>query len=227
MIISEGSDKEITWEINEANPLNYSLYHNDALYHYGMLSSLSYSLSLASFSIGTHSFTLLVFDKFEFSHSCTSTVTIVDITHPKCPHLVDCEFIAGDVYAQLIWKASDLHPASYIISVNGIDNPIQAWDGSDIILQLLGWGNGNYTVKVNVLDTSSNIVYDEVTVTLLSEPWIWFSVFTSFSSVSSSIQKIKKEIRIIVPYFTPIFFLYNFYGIRNFIVSNFNHLSQL
>ncbi len=170
IVISEGAPNQmITWEIQESNPLNYSIYRNGVLLEYGALTSSTLSKSLSELTLGSYTYTLIVFDEFGQSHSCTSYVTITDITPPACPHISDCQFELGNENAELIWNARDLHPATYQVNVNGSLAEEMLWDGNDIALHLLGWASGTYRVEIFIKDTSGNIATDEVIVRIIEE----------------------------------------------------------
>ncbi|MHA2090142.1 MAG: COG1470 family protein [Candidatus Kariarchaeaceae archaeon] len=170
IVISEGSPgQEISWEIIEANPLNYSLYHNTVLYQSGTLVTSAITYSLTDLPIGTHTFTLVVYDQFDLSHTSTSYVTVLDMTPPVISHIDDCRFVESDPNAYIEWKAFDRNPLNYIISIDNNPNPSQTWDGSDILLRFSLWAVGNYTVKISMSDSSGNTVSDELRVEIVSE----------------------------------------------------------
>jgi hypothetical protein len=170
LIISEGTVGNILrWFILEANPKNYSIYVDGSIYSSGTLTGTNLSVSLDNLTLGVHTFVLIVYDQFDLSHTCTSYVSIVDITAPTLTHISDCRFVIGDPYAKLTWSAYDLHPATYKFKRNNEPLGQFDWDGSDIVLQLVGWVAGDHTLYLEVKDTSNNIATDEVIITLVLE----------------------------------------------------------
>lgn len=169
IVISEGAEGFLTWEINEANPKNYTLYRNGASIDSGPLDFSNLTLPLKNLELGEYTFTLFVCDEFGLSHTATSLVTVVDITPPACPHISDCQYELGDENAELIWNARDLHPATYQVNVNNSLAEEMPWDGNDIVLHLLGWASGTYRVEIFIKDTSGNIATDEVIVRIIEE----------------------------------------------------------
>ncbi|MFX1283745.1 MAG: hypothetical protein ACFFB5_08820 [Promethearchaeota archaeon] len=170
LIISEGTTGHfLRWFILEANPNNYSIYLDGSIHSSGTLTATNLSVSLDSLTLGVHTFVLIVYDQFELSHTCTSQVSIVDITAPTLTHISDCRFVVGDLHAKVTWSAYDLHPASYEFKRNNEPLGKFDWDGSDIVLQLVGWVAGNHTLYLEVKDTSGNIVTDEVLIELVLE----------------------------------------------------------
>jgi hypothetical protein len=174
IVITEGSSgQEITWEILEANPLNYSLYHNTVLEESGTLTTNTLTYSLGDLTFGTHTFTLIVYDQFGLSHTSTSYVNVLDLTPPTISHIDDCRFVESDPNAFIEWRAFERNPQDYIISVDGNSLPAESWDGSDVLLRFSIWDDGNYTVKITLRDTSGNTISDELEVVIITEETVY------------------------------------------------------
>ncbi len=174
IVITEGSTGQVvTWEILEANPLNYSLYHNGILEVYGALETDSISYSLDDLSFGAHTFTLVVYDLFGSSHACTSHITVLDITAPTISYVDDCRFVKSDPNAFIEWKAYEKHPQDYLITIEGDALPPESWDGGDVIIRFSIWEAGNYTVEITLRDTSGNTISDKVEVEIVEEETVY------------------------------------------------------
>ncbi len=170
MIIPEGMiGNSIHWQISEANSYNFSLYRNAKRIDSRSLTNLNLTTSLDTLAAGEYIFILIVFDLEGFSHSCTCHVSVIDITAPTLSHISDCRFQTGDPSALLVWKVSDLHPATYIISRNGEKFLEEEWDGNDITFPLVGWSEGIHTLELVVQDASGNSAVDVVKVTLVEK----------------------------------------------------------
>ncbi len=170
LIISEGTSGHLLrWFILEANPNNYSIYVDGTLRSSGTLITTNLSVSLDDLTLGTHAFVLVVYDQFGLSHTCTSYVSLVDITTPTLTHISDCRFVSGDPDIKLTWSAFDLHPANYEFKRNEDSLGQFSWDGSDIVLHLVGWPAGNHTLYLEVRDSSGNIATDELLINLVLE----------------------------------------------------------
>ena len=170
MVISEGApDQVITWEIREANPQNYSLYRNGFLLESGAITESRLTHSLVGLMIGEYTYTLVVYDTLDLSHTSTSYVTVLDMTPPTLSRISDCRFIKNDPNAHIVWQAYDLHPSTYMFTINGEDVSPVSWDGAEITLHCVGWAEGNYDVLLQVSDTSGNLVSDEIKVEIVLE----------------------------------------------------------
>ncbi|MHA2096909.1 MAG: hypothetical protein ACW98F_20015, partial [Candidatus Hodarchaeales archaeon] len=174
IVITEGSSgQEITWEILEANPLNYSLYHNGILEDSGNLITNSLAYSLDELNFGTHTFTLIVYDQFGLSHTSTSYINVLDLTPPTISHIDDCRFVESDPNALIVWKAFDKNPQDYIISVDGNSLPAETWNGGDITMRFSVWDNNSYTVKITLRDSSGNTMSDELEIEIVAEETVY------------------------------------------------------
>ncbi|MFX0125688.1 MAG: hypothetical protein ACFFAE_18840, partial [Candidatus Hodarchaeota archaeon] len=170
LVFSEGSTgHSIFWEILEANPHNYSLYLNEKLIDSGTLTDNNLTITVDTLVLGLYTYLLLVYDEQGFSHSMSCYVAVVDITTPTLSKVSDCRFVEGDSNARIVWKAYDLHPASYIIKRDGSTFSQETWTGNDITLQLVGWVTGTFDIELIISDTSGNVASDEVTITIVSE----------------------------------------------------------
>ena len=173
MILSEESEGHfITWDIIEANPHNYSLYHNQNLLASGILTGSTLITALESLPLGLHEYILIVYDSSGRSHTSSCYVAVVDITPPSITYISDCQFVKGDPNAYLNWEVFDLHPNTYKFYRNDIEVLDEgSWDGSDLMFRLNSWDIGIYELKITVEDTSGNTATDIVKVTiLLTEP---------------------------------------------------------
>ena len=170
LVISEDAiGQTIIWGIREANPHNYSLYLDGVLIDSGTSLGDVFSYSLSNLGIGDHTFTLVVYDQFGLSHTCISYVTVQDMTPPSISAIADCRFVEADSNAFIEWKVYDRHPSHYIISVDNTILPQINWDGSNIVLQCVGWSPGSYTVDLKVFDLSGNFKIDEVNIEIVAE----------------------------------------------------------
>ncbi|MFX1283054.1 MAG: hypothetical protein ACFFB5_05330 [Promethearchaeota archaeon] len=168
IIYSEGTTGHaILWEIIEANPLNYSVYCNGALITSGTDLSLNFTLSVDGLTLGSYEYVILVYDESGMSHTSSCYVTVVDVTKPALIHVGDCRFVSGDENAEIIWRVDDPHPESYTIFLDGETLLEETWNGNDITLSLIGWSPNNYTLRLQVFDTSGNHANDEIKVEII------------------------------------------------------------
>jgi hypothetical protein len=168
LIYSEGNiGNNLSWEIIEAQPKNYSIYQDKILKLSGVLNSTNLSISVDGLTLGNYSYTLIVYDQNGLSHSTNTIISIVDIIAPSLSHLNDIRFVQGDEPIKVIWKAYDLHPDSYTVQRAGTTIINDIWTGGDIFLNLVGWPIGSHQVDVTVKDKSGNVAKDTLLITLI------------------------------------------------------------
>ncbi len=193
----------ITWEILEANPYNYSLYRNGELLQQDMLNSLQLTISLDDLELGKYEYHLIVYDQRGLSHSANCHVTVLDLTAPFLNHISDCKFVVGDPNAKLTWIVTDKHPDSYFIKRGTEIIFEETWNGNNIVLPLVGWSIGYYSVHLTVNDTSGNTISDDVFVKIVLEesistigkPASFPTVFMIFALIILSFIKVKQQRR--------------------------------
>ncbi|MFW9993338.1 MAG: hypothetical protein ACFFD4_14940 [Candidatus Odinarchaeota archaeon] len=170
IIYSEGSEgPEIIWEIIEANPYNYSLYSNDRLIENGTITSMNLTTSVTGLELGNYLYLLIVQDEQGLSHACSCLVIVLDFTSPDISLVSDCRFVMGDLNAKITWQVDDLHPARYIVKLGEETIYDESWNGDEITMNLVGWSSGNYTIQLQVFDTSGNTATDRVNVEIVAE----------------------------------------------------------
>lgn len=96
-------------------------------------------------------------------------LSLVDTAHPTISEPLDVNYSESDTGYSISWNASDLHPTSYIIYLEGIPVLSGAWNSSSeffvISVDGLGLGSHNYTIVVTDVggNTTSDTVFVHVT----------------------------------------------------------------
>ena len=92
------------------------------------------------------------------------TLSLVDTSPPTISEPLDVNYSESDTGYSISWNASDLHPISYVIYLEGIPVKSGAWNSSSeflvILVDGLGLGSHNYTIMV--IDIGGNTAVDTV-----------------------------------------------------------------
>ncbi|MHA2198793.1 MAG: hypothetical protein ACXABN_02890 [Candidatus Thorarchaeota archaeon] len=167
MQIDEGQPGEfIIWDPTDLNPTSYEIYRDQLLFRSGLWNSSgeTISISLNGLSLGTHNFTLVVFDIGLNSANDTVLVTVVDGTIPTIDSPSDISYDEGDTGYSITWNPSDLHPVSYEILREGVQVKTGSWNSSSetMTVNVDGLTLGSYNFTIYVTDVGGNIANDTV-----------------------------------------------------------------
>ncbi|MHA2277543.1 MAG: hypothetical protein ACXAC2_17325, partial [Candidatus Kariarchaeaceae archaeon] len=158
-------DNQISWTVFDNNPGTYIIYNDGSNFDSGTWTSgVPISISVDGIGLGTHNFTILVFDSSSNNVTDLVWVTVnADITNPTISHPADFSYQFGTTGNTISWTAIDNNPDKYLIYRNNsiIDSGI--WTNTTPItinVDGLGFGFYNFTILVN--DTFHNKVSDLV-----------------------------------------------------------------
>ena len=91
-------------------------------------------------------------------------VTVEDTTTPTLIGPDDLTYEYGSTGHQLVWTASDSHPDTYRLRIDGITGDWTTWTGGEIAVAIDGLDIGTHTYFIEVRDISGNTVSDTVVV---------------------------------------------------------------
>ncbi|MFW9965266.1 MAG: hypothetical protein ACFFCX_16960, partial [Candidatus Sifarchaeia archaeon] len=161
----------ISWNPNDANPKNYTIYGNDTPIKTGLWNSSleSISISVDGHGLGLFNYTIIAFDADGNSVTDTVMVTVYDGTFPIVDSPSNVFFDEGDTGHQISWTPTDAHPASYEIFRDAVSVKSGVWNSSSeiISISLDGLSIGIYNYVIVVTDVGDNTAMDTVTVTVV------------------------------------------------------------
>jgi len=163
-----GSAQEITWEVSDLHPGDYTVMLDDAEYTSGTWTSGHLSVDIDGLTAGYHVVTMIIYDTD--SNSATDAVEIIvisDSTGPTIDSPVDLTLIYGSTGNRIIWTPTDEYPSGYEVSANNSVLLTDDWGGSRIILDIDNLEVGEYTFTLTVWDSSGNEVSDAVNIEVL------------------------------------------------------------
>ncbi|MHA2100899.1 MAG: hypothetical protein ACW99A_19675, partial [Candidatus Kariarchaeaceae archaeon] len=174
----------ITWAVDDTNPTNYTLYLNNAPIQTGNWTANSdIIIPVDGLPLGDHNYTLVIFDEKGNSARDVVIVTVVDTTLPIVSSSSTFSYDEGTTGNTISWNASDAHILSYSITIGSTplvtDQPIS---NGTFILNLDGYLIGVHTVLIEVEDTSGNIGFHIVVLTV-KDPQITETQLVVFSII--------------------------------------------
>jgi len=168
-----GSGQEITWEVSDLHPGEYTAMVDDAVSATGTWTSGDLSVDVDGLTAGYHAVTMTIYDAD--GNSATDIVEILvisDSTNPVIDSPADLTLIYESTGNRIIWTPTDEYPSGYEVSANNSVLLTDDWGGSRIVLEIDGLEVGEYTFTLTVWDGSGNEVSDAVNVEVLPyEGW--------------------------------------------------------
>jgi hypothetical protein len=129
------------------------------------------SVDIGGLDKGVWNITIFVNDTNGNSAVDTVFLTVTDNTNPVITvEPTNLEYAEGVISHSLTWEASEQHPASYILYLDGAIEESGAWDGSDLSFNLGGLSEGTYNVTLVVTDESGLTDVSTVTLTVTEAP---------------------------------------------------------
>ncbi len=105
---------------------------------------------------------------YGFELSATFTVTVSDTIAPSIIGPDDFDYVVGQVGRSISWIAEDYDPASYSVTLDGIEVMSGAWNSTaeNITISVDGLSVGDHTFVITFFDGSGNANTDTVVVTV-------------------------------------------------------------
>ncbi|MHA1772000.1 MAG: right-handed parallel beta-helix repeat-containing protein [Candidatus Thorarchaeota archaeon] len=166
-IIEDSTGNTILWNARSFSPSHYIIKRNNTVVTSENWDGSNISYSTDGLELGTYNFTITVYDSFGFTNTTFVIVTVADQTAPVVDHPQDAFIEAGSTGNEVIWAASDHHPASYSIFRNGVHIASGTWTNAETVrVSADGLDLGTYNFTVLITDESGNQAVDSVFITV-------------------------------------------------------------
>lgn len=173
-------NNEISWTPIDSHPQNYTLFIDGVLdTNTTWTSGVTIDLDIDGLPLGTTTYLITFFDQSGNSVSDSVIVTVEDTAIPTVTHPDDITYTLGNQDNEISWDPSDTHPDSFTIYLNQAFNTSGVWSSSPIVIDIDGLGIGRHNFTIQVEDTTGNVVYDTVFVTVL-DPDITYTSLVPF-----------------------------------------------
>jgi hypothetical protein len=158
----------LEWDVSGYLLLNYSLYINDIFIETGSpVGGISFGFQTSD--LGAYNFTVVIHSQFDMITDYV-VITVVDTTAPAINSPIDISYEIGTTGNTVEWTASDLLQATYSLYIDGVLIESDAWTNNQLSFNVDGLALGSHNVTLAVEDTSGNISFDSVTVTVNAPP---------------------------------------------------------
>ncbi|MDF1539083.1 MAG: hypothetical protein P1Q69_09275 [Candidatus Thorarchaeota archaeon] len=170
---SEGTTgNDINWICSDLDPNGYEILIDGVSQGTVEWSGENITYSTDALEYGEYNITLILLDASGNQVSDSVIVTVLDTTEPILEEIESTgTWSAGTTGANITWSASDLHPASYIVYINGTEFMDGPWNSTSesVVVPLDHLEPGTYNVTISVFDDAGNIASYTIMVQL-TEP---------------------------------------------------------
>jgi len=121
--------------------------------------------------LGEYPLEVTAVNLYGFELRATFTVTVLDTIAPSIIGPADFDYVVGQVGRSITWIPEDYDPASYSVTLNGIEVLSGAWNSTaeNVTISVDGLAVGSHTFVVTFVDGSGNSATDTVIVTVLPD----------------------------------------------------------
>ncbi len=162
------SNNILQWSVFDDNRDMYTIFENSVELESGPWTSSLINVTFDGYALGVYNMTLVIQDVNLRTNTSTLFVTIADGTPPELEFIED--FQTMNPNATLIWNATDLHPTTFTVYVDGVVFDSGAWvSGSPVIVFIDNLLYQTYNVTIVFYDIGGNYVSDFVLITAISE----------------------------------------------------------
>ena len=192
----------INWTATDLHPDNYTIYRDDIPIDNGTWTSgIPINISVDGLPIGDYVYTIEVSDIIGNNASDSVNVLVSSPVAPSLSHPDEIEYKEGEIGNIISWYATDMHPATFTITLNGFLEGSGTWTSdTNYTFNVDGLSPGLYVYTIEVSDQLGQTSSGTVMVTVLpvsdsdsgipfGNSWILFSII----SIIGLIFYIKKK----------------------------------
>lgn len=164
-MINGSSGNIIRWETSGDDLTYYIIEENSILLYNQTWTKNTIELDIDYLEVGSHSFTLTIFNQKGLSESSIVTVK-VEVVPLTLKGPVNFSYAENTTNNSITWIAMDKDPLDYYITLNGSLFENDTWDGNDITIFIDGLLHGTYIFQCTIRngDLINNTLSDEVIV---------------------------------------------------------------
>ena len=170
-IESGSTGVSLNWTATDNYPAYYEIYNNSVLIaNNTWTSNVNISQIISTYYLGEYNFSIIVYDDSGNNITSTIFITFVDTTNPvitsnPANNTIDISY-TGNIIS---WGAMDFFPSQYTLYDNNSVFATGIWntDSVNFNLDSLAVGMHNLTIVFN--DTSGNLVFSTVWVTVITD----------------------------------------------------------
>jgi len=155
----------INWTASDPYPGIFQIYIDEVLTISGQWnSSESTTVNVDDLSFGVHNVTAVFYDLYGNYEVDEISIEVVDTTAPTVDHPSDMNIDRGFESVLVSWNVFDLQPSIYEIYINGTLSVSGVWTGTTISITVNETSAVCYLLELQVHDSSSNQVTDELVI---------------------------------------------------------------
>ena len=172
LIVDYGSEGLISWYPIDNNPFYYNITRDGVIVAQGPWNNESINIICDGDVVGaTYTYICTVYDEDGYSASDTVFVYVSDLTAPIVNEPLDFYYNEGTTGNNITWIATDPHPGTYFLYLNGIliDADVAWISGTSIIINVDGSTAGIYNYTIEIFDAHGNSFTDTVIVSVVAD----------------------------------------------------------
>ncbi|MGY5873842.1 MAG: DUF2341 domain-containing protein [Candidatus Thorarchaeota archaeon] len=156
----------VLWSALSYHPDRYVVVFDGVLQINSTWDGTDVEVSCDGLSLGTHNYTLEIFNTFGHSLLKRTYVRVVDTTDPVLSHPDDINYTIGSQGNMIEWTLDDLYPDTYIVYLGNATVLSSTWNSTTetVSVSADGFLPGLYNFTLMANDTSGNTVFDLVAV---------------------------------------------------------------
>jgi parallel beta-helix repeat protein len=168
---AEGSEgNSITWRPYDNSLRNWVVKVDGSNWATGIWNFQDVTVNIDGLSYGTHTVVVTVWDVDQNSVSDTVIVHVYDGTPPVVKGPPSQWLFVGATGQTVKWQVSDLHPATYTLTVDGNSFSAGSWTAGTLSINVDGINAvGEHTLVLTIYDVDHNSAQDTVLVQVIND----------------------------------------------------------
>ena len=161
----------IIWQITDDTPDYFRIYKNDSLIDSDFWETgQTISVNIPDLPLGTHNYTLLIYDRSQNVAVASVFIRIEDTTSPVLEASDDLYLQVGQTGQAITWRVFDLQTGNYSLWKDDIFYQMGTWlSGEVLTFSLTATTAGAYTYTVRVVDNSLNMASSSIFVFVIDQ----------------------------------------------------------
>ncbi|MBD3408136.1 MAG: hypothetical protein GF411_18590 [Candidatus Lokiarchaeota archaeon] len=169
IVFEDGTDQELSWNVQDLHPGQYTLYRDGEVYDTGSWSTGVLSVNVDGMTEGDYLFVMEIRDLDGNADSDSVRVRVIDDnTNPTIDSPADLIIIEGTQPHYITWTPYDEYPTYYEVEWNNTVVKSGRWGGGKVILNVDNLAIGEYQFTLTVYDGSGRTASDSVNVTVMA-----------------------------------------------------------
>jgi parallel beta-helix repeat protein len=176
---AEGSTgNEVVWRVFDDSLKDWEVWIDGALWEADAWDFVDITINVDGLSYGTHNVEVIVWDTDYNNVTDTLVIDVFDGTRPTINSPANRVAFVDGTGQTLVWVVADLHPGSYVVTLDDDEYETGVWIAGSIGVSIDGLDEGEHLIVMTVYDIDRNsasggvliLVVDDVDAPTIDEP---------------------------------------------------------